>query len=192
MFAIKINQESLKKVSKDIESYAKKLRSKSEEFCNKLLDVGISVCEQNAVDVNGAYGTHQMGSLVTFKKEIQNEDGSVHSLIIGTGQSFEAFWYTYGGVQVSRTVNPLLMIEFGTAAKAVGGSEAFNEENHKGELSTGGHDNDTDWWIAEEVDENGNVTKWKKGTAITPTQPMYKAFLKMKEEVVKVAKEVFR
>ncbi|MBQ0111767.1 MAG: hypothetical protein KBT03_01435 [Bacteroidales bacterium] len=187
---IKFKGSSLQSFQQSISNYAKNLDKMAEEFCNRLSDIGIQVCEDKSADVNGTYGTHQMGVLVSFKKETKTQDGKTQSIIIGTGKTFEAIWYSYGK-EMSGTVNPLLMIEFGSAGLSVSGSNAFNNENHKGELSTGGHQDDTDWWIAEEIDENGKVTKWRKGTAITPTQPMYYAAIEMQNNINRIAKEVF-
>lgn len=163
-------------------------------FMERLLEEGIKVARYKAQDKDGTYGTHKMGRLVSFEKTVETSEGKIYGILIGTGKDvLGKYWVKDSSgnySEVAESINSLLAIEFGTAAKALPKQEAFGVTGGRGTLAKHGHENHMGWYIVTDVDKNEPVD-WKFASAIEPTRPMYYAGLEMYEKVKEIGKEVF-
>lgn len=187
--------KSLRELQKELTEYRDSLQGKMQTFMERLLAEGIVVAEKYSEDVNGRYGTHKMGALVSFNKSVETSEGKIYGILVGTGKDVIGEWYVNDGSgNYSRTqaeINSLLAIEFGTAALALRPQDAFGVHGGKGTLARHGHENDKAWYIITGLDNKGKPEKFKLATAIEPTRPMYQAGLAMYEKVKEIGKEVF-
>lgn len=190
-FHARLNSESLKRLEKELTDYRDSLDAKTELFMNRLLELGIKVGRENAVDIEGEFGTHEMGRYVTFEKKVQTEDGSCKGIMLAMGETLYSKWFVQGGEERHGSINAIMALEFGTAAMAVSERESFGAKGGQGTNSDYGHENDLRWYIYTGLDEKGRPSKRKKATAITPTRPMMNAGNAMAADIVRVAREVF-
>lgn len=187
---------SLKQLKKDLETYKKSLNGKMAVFIEELLKIGIEEAEQHTT-VSGRFGTHDMKNLgnIAFRKEVNTADGKVYGILFGHGDEVRGEWYENDGngnyTKVTDTINSLLAIEFGTAGKALPVQDAFGVTAGQGTKARY-HASDDAWYIITEINSKGEPIAWKPATAITPSQPMYKAGLAMYEGVKKAAEVAFR
>lgn len=186
-----LSMRALDKLIGDLKDYRDSLGAKMEALVNRLLELGIETAQHHSTDVPGRYGTHKMGQYVSFKKEIKAADGSCTGLLVAMGDTLDSVWYGPDGEKRYGTINAMMALEFGTAAKAVSVRESFGVTGGQGTNSQYGHENDLEWWIAESLDSNGKPTDWKRATAITPTRPLMHAGNEMASEIANAAREVF-
>lgn len=169
-----LSVEGIDNLIKQLNSYQDNLRKKCEEYVKKLSQKGIEVAQQNV----GNFGKY-----LTFTIKTNSEENGCTALVYVTNTGIiHSEWQTKEGIK-SADVNPLLMVEFGSGLKA---------ENPKnipgvgtGTFPGGTHGNEPGWWYMD----LGDV--WHYSTGISPKQPMYKASLKIKDEAIRVAQEVF-
>lgn len=180
---LKLSAKSIQRAAKEVRKYADNLRTKNQQFVDRLIKEGIEVAEWYAQDVGGTFGTHRMGRLVTFSRDVQEDGTGVVGLLIGKGQE------VYSQISKGRSINSLLALEFGTAGLALPPQTAFHGRGGKGTNSTAGHENDLIWWVFVEG-ENGKTVP-KKLSAIDPTRPMYHASMEIIQNVERVAREIF-
>lgn len=179
---VSLSTASVQRAIKEVKDYKKSLEAKNKLFVDKLLDIGIEVAKENAVDIPGTFGTHHMGEYVSFSKELSNSKGKSKGLILGMGAEI------YSAVNEGRSINSLMALEFGTAALALEPQAMFGVSGGRGTNSRSGHENDLVWWAY--TVENGKRIR-KKLTAIEPTRPMYHAATEMLLQIQRVAQEVF-
>ena len=183
---IKLSSASLKKAAKEVRRYADDLEKKNRLFVEKLIDRGIEIAKWYAEDTSGTFGTHQMGNLVSFSKEITDDESGCVGLLVGMGKE------VFSKISEGRSINSLLALEFGTAGLALPPQEAFHGRGGQGTNSESGHENDLVWFVFEDVEVNGEIVRRrKKLSAIDPTRPMYHAAMEMLQTIQEVAMEVF-
>lgn len=189
--------KSLRQLKKDLEQYRDSLEGKTKTFISILLDEGIRVAQEKAVDEGGKYGTHEMVKRghIMFTRDSFMSNGAACGIMYGTGGDILGQWYINDGngnyTLETGFINSLMAIEFGTAAKALPKQESFDVVGGKGTLAKYGHDNDLGWYIVTKIDGKGKPIEWKEATAITPTQPMYYAGLAMYEKIKEAAITAF-
>ena len=154
------------------------------------------VAQERSTDVDGALGTHKMGSHVSFfAKPVETADGIVYGVMIGTGDDIVGEWYANDGngnyIPQKDVINALMAIEFGTAAMALPPTEAFGVLGGRGTFPALYHEDDYAWSIITKIDSNGKPIEWKSATAIQPTRPMYYAGLEMYQKIKQTAIAVF-
>ena len=189
--------KSIKALQKELKEYRDSLQGKMERFIELLLKEGVTTACEKAVDIDGALGTHKMGTHVFFCSEpVQTSEGVVYGVMIGTGDDIVGEWYQNDGngryVPQKDTINALMALEFGTAAMALPPTEAFGVLGGRGTFPALFHEDDFSWKIVTKIDSKGNPVEWKTATAIQPTQPMYHAGLAMYQKVKQTAYAVFR
>jgi len=180
---VELSESGIEKLIKQLEDYKKSIREKNKLFLEKLAERGIEAAESA---VSG--GTHTMPSRITFRKEIETEDGIVTAYVIGEGQPFQSDWVDAFDEEHHDMVYPLSMLEFGSAGLALERQTAFGGEGGRGSFTHMGHDNDIEWYVKRGDNENNKV---RHATAIAPTRPMYHAAEKMRSEILDVMREVF-
>lgn len=176
--AISLNTKSIESAIKELEKYKSSIQIKNKLFVERLLDVGITIAQQNV----GNFGKH-----ITFSKEVK---GSTHAIgfLIATDEPITVEWIvSEDGDTKTAEVSPLLMAEFGSGKlaevlfKISGvGRGTFPGQTHAFE----------DTWSFKKKDKSGN-DRWFTSSGVAPTHPMYFADMEMIEQIDKIAREVF-
>lgn len=186
---IKINLSNIKSIDDAInylQGYEKDLKEKSELFVEKLASIGVSIAYQFSEGEDGTFGTHKMENYVHFTMSINPNKYGASAIVLGMGESFASSYVDANGVEHTEIVNPLLMLEFGSAGKALPPQERFGGYGGQGTMATQGHEKDLAWWY-----KDGLTGEWKLGTAITPTSPMLHAWEYMYANIRRCAREVW-
>lgn len=184
-FVSDLSVKGLNNLVKQLKQYESGLQKKCEEYVKRLAESGVEVAQQNV----GNFGKY-----LTFTVKTNPEKDGCTAVLLATNTGIiQSEWVSRdtAGNTIMKTadVSPLLMVEFGSGLKA---------QNPKGipgvgtgTFPGGTHGTEPGWWYATELDENGKPTNWHYSTGLSPLQPMYKASLKITEEAIKVAQDVF-
>lgn len=168
----RLNTRDITDAINKIKWYQSHLQWKLELFVSELADVGIEVAKSNTYVEYDAHYVN-MGSLLEFSKPITTSDNNTVCTLTVTGQLYTKEWE--GG---SAQVNPLLMAEFGSGAKAVDGHRGTFPNQHVAFLES--------WkW----KDKNSGQVFESRGSA--PSRPMLKAKEEMERQIQAVAQRVF-
>jgi hypothetical protein len=169
--SVSLDAKSINHAIKQVEKFKDNLQVKLERFVSELANVGIEVIQDNIkVEYDGE--VRNFGDSVTFQKEISGEAGTVTCILTAEGQPYLKEWI--GG---SALVNPLLMAEFGSGARAVGGAQ--------GTFPTQTHAMNPPWFWR---DSQGK-THMSYGSE--PSRPLFKAKNEMENQIRDVAQRVF-
>jgi len=170
-----LSVSSIKKLQSDLLKYKSKINEKCKTFVQKLADLGIETAKHNVGDFR---------TYIAFYTEIEANQYGYTSLAMATetGKIVNR-WETQEGVK-SADVSPLLMAEFGSGLMAKNplnisgvGQGTFPDQTHAFNQSG---------WYWKDLDGI-----WHHSKGISPSAPMYKAYLKMNENIIRIAKEVF-
>ena len=173
-FTAELSVSGIKKLAQELRDYQSGLQEKCEEYVKRLAESGIEVAKQN---------TDKFGKYITFSTDVDADKDGCTALVLMTNTGIiKSEWLTREGVK-SADVSPILMVEFGSGRKAQNPKKIPGVGT--GTFPGGTHGNEPGWWY---MDLNG---AWHYSTGITPQQPMYKASLKISENAIKIAKEVF-
>lgn len=170
-FGLSVNE--INKAVKELEKYKSDLNRKCEELCRRLIAAGNTVALQNIND-------SPLGKTITLGSEITPEKAGCRAILFSTGQIKSN---EYG------EINTLLLVEFGA------GIHYNSVENPKApELGMGVgsfpgqlHAFDENGWYYM-----GDDGQWHHSYGVKATMPMYKTGKEMREQVVKIAREVFK
>ena len=167
----RLNTRDINNLIKRIEDFKYQLQGKLADFVIELAEVGITVARANTyVEYDEQY--INMGDMLEFSKETVIEDKNVTCTLTATGQVYTKEWK--GGVA---QVNPLLMAEFGSGAKAIDGHRGTFPNQHVAFLES--------WkWT-----DNSGVTHESSGSE--PSRPMFRAKEEMENQIRAVAERVF-
>lgn len=167
----RLNTRDINNLIKQIEDFKYDLQRKLADFVIELAEVGITVARANAfVEYDEQY--INMGDMLEFSKETVIEDTGVTCILTATGQVYTKEWK--GGMA---QVNPLLMAEFGSGAKAIDGHRGTFPNQHVAFLET--------WkWT-----DNSGITHESSGSE--PSRPMFRAKEEMENQIRAVAERVF-
>lgn len=167
----RLNTRDITDAINKLKWYKSHLQWQLERFVSELADVGIEVARANTyVEYDEQY--INMGDLIEFSKPVTTSDNTVVCTLTATGQLYTKEWE--GG---SAQVNPLLMAEFGSGAKAVDGHRGTFPNQHVAFLES--------WkW----KDNSGQV---HESSGSTPSRPMLKAKEEMEQQIQAVAQRVF-
>lgn len=173
---------SFEKLIDALEDYRIELREKTEEFVNRLLEVGIETASEN---------TGEYGGMILFRREISPTIDGCDGLLIATdGRKIVRTWYaSKRDAELKRKarsyeVSPLLLAEFGSGwlASVLDNVEGVGQGTMPNSY---GHAFEDHWaWY----DENANK---QVSSGETPTFPMHSAMIAMLFEVDSIGKEVF-
>lgn len=173
----KVSLDGIDTTIRKLEDYIERLQSRTEIFVQRLADVGINVAKQNVlVEDNGLW--IDRSNLVYFEKNVASSvDGAV-CIIVPFSTPYVSTWRkSKDGDLLVAEVDPLLMAEFGSGARAI--------EGHRGTFPNQKHADEGAWaWY----DQYG-VKHYSSGG--TPSRPIYKAKEEMKQQIQLVALEVF-
>lgn len=166
---------SIKQLQKELEKYNDELVIKCRLLAEKLAEIGIKVAEAK---INES----PLGKYVTIKTDITEKRAGCKAILIAAGETFEHEGYA--------PFNSLLAIEFGA------GIRYNSEENPKapdlgfgvGTFPDQTHAFDKNgWWFWSEEKQ-----AWIHSYGVKATMPMYQASMEIQQNIVEVAKEVFK
>lgn len=174
-YTANLSVSSLNALKKQLFDYKAELNRKCEIFVKRLADEGITVGKQNV----GGFGKY-----ITFSMQTEpRKDGCKAIILASENGKIINSWKTKDGIKTAE-VSPLLMAEFGSGWGAENpmkipgvGQGTFLNQTHA-------FDKEGWYWI----DLDGNLNH---SYGITAKMPMYKASLKIREEVVRIARDVF-
>lgn len=196
---IEVNAFSVSSVAnlrKQLEEYRKSLPHRIENFVSALLLEGYETAYATVADDQKPYGSHRMQEYITFSMKIEEEGNGVKGILraIPT-QVIQSKWYRSdesGQVEeVTGSINPVLAVEFGTAAFALPPQERFGGRGGQGTNSKGSKADSAYWYIATRVNEDGKLDGWKPASAIKPTRPLHNAMLAMENDIETLARRYF-
>lgn len=170
-----LSTQSIRKLQADLQKYKDDVVKKCRTFSERLAEIGINVARAR-IDES------PLGKYVAIKTDITEEQAGCKAILIATGTTLESEGYA--------PFNTLLAIEFGAGIK-------YNsEENPKapefgmgvGTFPGQTHAFDENgWWFWSEEKQ-----AWIHSYGVKATMPMYQASLEIQQDIVKVAKEVFK
>lgn len=173
-----LSVSSLNALKKQLLDYKAELNRKCETFVKMLADEGITVGKQNV----GGFGKYITFSMLTEPRK----DGCKAIILASENGKIISSWQTKDGIKTAE-VSPLLMAEFGSGWGAENpmkipgvGQGTFPTDSDKNNAFN------KEGWYWFDLDGNLNHSY-----GITAKMPMYKASLKIKEEVVRIARDVF-
>lgn len=175
------SQESIDNAAKQIEAYRDSIERKNAEFISKLADLGISVAQNSTA-------SPEYASYVTFSKKIYaSKEGRARGKVSGKSPQVLVEWEVNGEAWVS----PILMVEFGSGAKASDASGKPNAQKAtelgygRGTFPGQTHAFEERWhW----QDKKG---RWHTSSGVEPDMPMWRAAREMRMEIARVARQVF-
>ena len=176
-----LNSKDISNAIRQIEQFKNDLLSKMELFCNELAEVGIEVAKQNIIVEEDGVPVDR-SNLVTFSKELSPSVDGATCIVIPSVTPYVTKWKRSknGKKVLTAEVNPLLMAEFGSGAKAIDGHRGtFPSETAKKNAAHGS-------WAWYDTKDIKHVTV---GNA--PSRPIYKAKLEMEQQIAEVAERVF-
>ena len=167
----RLNSRDISNLVRQVENFKYDLQRKLADFVIELAEIGITVARANTyVEYDEQY--INMGDMLEFSKETVIEDAGVTCVLTATGQVYTKEWQ--GG---SAQVNPLLMAEFGSGAKAIDGHRGTFPNQHVAFLQS--------WkWT-----DNSGITHESSGSE--PSRPMLRAKEEMENQIREVAERVF-
>ena len=159
---------------KELREYQNSLDRKCEELCFELCKAGMPIARSYI-------GESGFGKYIRLSSEITPEKAGCKAIFyMEDSQKIVSKWQNQDGVQ-SKEISPALMLEFGA------GLPAQNPANIPG-VGTGTygtHGNEPGWWY---MDLQG---EWHYATGTAPKMPMYNTGKELRDNVLKIAREVF-
>ena len=171
-----LSSDSIQNAVNKLEQYKQTILKKCEQLVSELADEGITIAESNV----GNFGRY-----IIFTKEIKPEANGCAAIIFATetGQ-IKSQWLTSDGIK-SADVSPLLMAEFGSGQRA---QNPLNVPNvGQGTFPEQTHAFDREGWYWRDL--NGEL---HHSYGITPTMPIYKAYVNTEQNILKKAEGVFK
>lgn len=175
---VNFSSSGMRKLTKELEKYQRKIDSRVVTFVNQLATLGIKVGKEN----RGEYG-----NLITFTKKVSTSNDGATAIITVSDEEIAKTWW-YKDEYRYDWINPLLMAEFGSGKFAnIANVEYVGVVGGQGTLNTYGHAYDEDGWWWTTLD---GVTHHSYGEK--PTYPVYSAYMEIVSQINNVAKEVFK
>lgn len=187
LITISLNKSSdIRKALMQLYSYQKELQIKTELFANKLAELGIGIAKQNG----GYYGDQ----IIFFTTDDSSGDDICLILNAQNKGLIRSGWYHREGGKnkiVYNTISPVLMAEFGAGWLADVSMYEVSVPGGRGTNSMFGHGDDDNWYWTDPTGETHQARDEEFVREMTPTHPMYKAVCEMRDNITKVAREVF-
>lgn len=170
---MRLCEEDINKVIKEVDNYWKMLQSKNRVFCGKLTDMGYEVVKANV-------GESPLGSYVKVNLKYPSQTANkIKAVVFATGTTLNTEWgYVY----------PLMMIEFGAGIhyNPVDNPNASKFGMGVGAFPNQTHAFDNDGWFYMDIDG-----QWHHSYGVKATMPMYQASHEIIKNIRRVAQEVF-
>lgn len=175
--SVDLSTSGIRKAQRQLRLYQKALLAKCEEFVLKLSAKGISAAKMNISDGYRRY--------VVFHTETNVIDYGATAIMLATQTGvITSEWRVKGGTKTA-DVSPLLMAEFGAGLRSNSRAEKYGMGT--GTFPGQTHAEDPDGWWYMTLDG-----EWHHSYGITPTMPMYHAYLEMFDKIYETAREVFK
>ena len=170
-----LSEESARNAIKELNQYKSDVLRKTQEYVSRLSELGIQTSKNNV----GNFVRY-----ITFSKELEPNKYGCKAIVLATQTgTIVSKWQTKDGIK-SADVSPLLMAEFGS------GHRSENPMNvpgvGQGTFPDQTHAFDEDGWYWRDLDGELHHSK-----GVTPSMPMYKAFVEMELSAIRIAREVF-
>lgn len=182
VFSTDLSIQGIRKLKKELLEYRNQtLPNLMKKYVDELANVGIQVARAN---LGSLYDLGNASSLVTFTKQTTTQNDEYVSLVIAKDIALiKQFWLSGGQVK-SSDVSPLLMYEFGSGMKAQNPKKlpGVGQGTFPGQT----HAFDSEGWYWQDLSG-----KWHHSKGITPTMPMYHAFVEMEKQAVEIGRMVF-
>lgn len=165
---------SIRNLQKELEKYRDSLTYKCRLLAEELAKTGIKVA-QAKIDES------TLGKYVTIKTDITEEKAGCKAILVATGEVKESEGYA--------PFNTLLAIEFGAGIHY---NKTPNPNADKFGLGVGTfpgqiHAFEDGWHYWDHKEQ-----KWRYTHGVKATMPMYNASMEIQQNIVKIAKDVFR
>lgn len=173
-----LNKRDITDAINKIKWYQSYLQWKMEQFVSELAEVGIEIAKQNIlVEEDGVL--KDRSNLVEFTKDVSGSVEGVTCIVTALPQPYTTYWKQSknGKKMYSAQVNPLLMAEFGSGAKAIDG--------HRGTFPAQ-RNAFRDHWVWYDLDGEKHYSSGSE-----PSRPLFKAKQEMEQQILTVAKRVF-
>ena len=177
-FKTKLSIDGINNLIAQLEDYEHRINRKLVILVNRLAEAGISVAKQN-IKVEDNELWIDRSNLVYFEKDVKSTVDGATCIVVPFSTPYVTRWKKSADSNqiLTAEVDPLLMAEFGSGAKAIDG--------HRGTFPNQKHANQDTWgWY----DEYG-VFHWSIGSV--PTRPIYKAKEEILQQINNIATEVF-
>ena len=176
---IDLSTSGIQQLQKQLNDYAKNtLPQQAKLFIEKLAELGIKVGMQNT----GEYKDYIVFSLENLS--VSNK-GCKGILVAKDLQQITKEWNVKEGTH-DETISPILMAEFGSGWLFDSAWNVPVNGASQGALNKYGHALDPNGWYWVDMDE-----RLHHSIGELPTYPVYKAYVEMKNNINKIAKEVF-
>lgn len=203
-----LTQKSIKDLQKELQKYEREIARKCKNFCNNLADRGISIARSNLG--TNTKEDNVFASNIVFTKEFEETVyGCRCVMIMADANPVVRQWLAKDdkGNEITKTalVSPTLMVEFGSGWKADASQEHINAVNPSNAVGKGtfpSQNNMPFGNVNHAVNPNpklGNKWAWKgldgkwyTSSGRAPSEPMYKAYNTMLQEINRIAEESFK
>lgn len=191
------NQATIQQAIKDIQNYKQEIIDKTYRFCDELSELGIEVINANILDEFRGY--------IGFRKEVNPQQyGCSEILILEDMKTYESHWLALdeNGKEREKVakMSAVLLAEFGSGAKADSNKKHMQTTHVKEQVGRGtfpseqnepfgneNHARKQKMWSYMDTDH-----KWRRGSGVAPTMPMYNAYIEMERQIMKIAREIFK
>lgn len=189
------NQATIQQAIKDIQDYKKEITNNTKKFCDELSKIGIDIIKVNLGDDAIHIGL--------IKKIEISESECKEILILADKHPVTKAWLSidenHKEIMKTAEISPVLMLEFGSGKDASAAKKHTDTVNVKEKVGRGtfpsennkpkGNENHAWQDIWKYKDIHG---RWKRTSGITPTMPMYNAYLEMERQIRQIAREIFK
>ena len=174
---VTFSPEGMQKAIKAIEDYQEDIKEKCKELCRRLSNEGMIIASANILEST-------LGNTVSLKSSIDETQAGCKAILTAVGKSYTSESESKG----TRTVNTLLLIEFGA------GIHYNKEANPKAQdfgMGVGTFPNQTHAFNENGWFFLGSDNKWHHSYGVKATMPMFRTAEELKEKVQEIAREVF-
>ncbi len=182
----------INKIISRLEEYKQDLLRRTEKFCEELSDVGINTAR-------GLIGNEYNGYIALVKEVNPTQYGCSAILIMKDESPIISEWYGEDEVKKTAEVSATLMVEFGSGKKANATPQHIKAVNAKEKVGRGTFPSENTKPFGNENHANQNVWwwkdldgKWKHSSGLTPTMPLYNAYVEMEREIKQIWRKNFR
>lgn len=172
-YSANLSVSSLNALKKQLLDYKEELNSKCEELVKRLLKSGIEVASAKV-------GESPLGKYVTLTTNISADKMGCKGILLAKGAVKESEGYAPFSI--------LLALEFGAGIHY---NPTPNPKADEFGLGVGTFPGQIHAWQDTWFYWDEQSQEWKPTHGVKATMPMYEASLKIREEVVRIAKDIF-
>lgn len=166
-----LSVKGIQNIIDQLRTYKKELNDKTELFCRKLAEAGLTVAESNIAE-------SPLGKTISVRIDTEPSKTGCKAMLIAKGQKKS---------NERGTVSTLLLVEFGAGihynanANPKAGEMGYGVGTFPGQI----HAFEDGWYYC------GEDEKWHYTHGVKATMPMYNASVAIREKVKECAKEAF-